>query len=81
MSPFEKYIKETGSTMNKLNFTPVRIVNDPKNLVEFLQKSDCKIKFLGFDARIKDTLEKQLDEVCPKESRTFKIVYVEEKKK
>ncbi|KIC73295.1 hypothetical protein DB42_CC00060 [Neochlamydia sp. EPS4] len=80
MSPIEKFIAETGSTTNKLNFTPIRIVHDPKNLVEFLQKPDCRIKFLGFDARIKDTLEQQLDAVCPKEGRTFKIMYVAPKK-
>ncbi|BBI17184.1 helix-turn-helix domain-containing protein [Neochlamydia sp. S13] len=80
MSPIEKFIAETGSTTNKLNFTPIRIVHDPKNLVEFLQKPGCRIKFLGFDARIKDTLEQQLDAVCPKEGRTFKIMYVAPKK-
>nr|WP_166157967.1 hypothetical protein [Neochlamydia sp. AcF84]NGY95841.1 hypothetical protein [Neochlamydia sp. AcF84] len=80
MSPIEKFISETGSTTNKLNFTPIRIIHDPKNLVEFLQKPGCRIKFLGFDARIKDTLEQQLDEVCPKEGRTFKIMYVAPKK-
>ncbi|KIC76542.1 hypothetical protein DB41_FQ00020 [Neochlamydia sp. TUME1] len=80
MSPIEKFISETGSTTNKLNFTPIRIVHDPKNLVEFLQKPGCRIKFLGFDARIKDTLEQQLDAVCPKEGRTFKIMYVAPKK-
>ena len=81
MDPFEKYLKETKSIINKLNFTPIRIVNDPRNLVKFLQKSDCKIKFLGFNSEIKDTLEKQLDEVCLKENRTFEIMYVEPKKK
>ncbi|MBS4165871.1 Uncharacterized protein NEOC65_000943 [Neochlamydia sp. AcF65] len=80
ISPIEKFISETGSTTNKLNFTPIRIVHDPKNLVEFLQKPGCRVKFLGFDARIKDTLEQQLDAVCPKEGRTFKIMYVAPKK-
>ncbi|BBI17172.1 hypothetical protein [Neochlamydia sp. S13] len=81
ISPIEKYLSESRSTISKLNLTAIRIIHDPKNLVEFLQKPDCPIKFIGVDARLKDSLEQQIDEICPKEGRTFKIVYVQPPKK
>ncbi|WP_166154356.1 hypothetical protein [Neochlamydia sp. AcF84] len=81
ISPIEKYLKESRSTISKLNLTAIRIIHDPKNLVEFLQKPGCPIKFIGVDARLKDSLEQQIDEICPREGRTFKIVYVQPPKK
>ncbi|KIC73292.1 hypothetical protein DB42_CC00030 [Neochlamydia sp. EPS4] len=81
ISPIEKYLRESRSTISKLNLTAIRIIHDPKNLVEFLQKPGCPIKFIGVDARLKDSLEQQVDEICPKEGRTFKIVYVQPPKK
>ncbi|BBI17175.1 hypothetical protein [Neochlamydia sp. S13] len=81
ISPIEKYLSESRSTISKLNLTAIRIIHDPKNLVEFLQKPGCPIKFIGVDARLKDSLEQQIDEICPKEGRTFKIVYVQPPKK
>lgn len=87
MKPFDKYLKENAEraiTIKQLNFTPIRVVANPKNLFEFL-KEHSNIKAIGFDPSVKAIdeqtnklcpLDEQMNNLCPLKERTFVIIYV-----